>query len=202
LWEDAKIQETYSQRNTFQIIESAQYFIEKVDQVLVDSYCPSLEDVVHAVVRTTGLLDGGITVGSNNFKIYDTGGQRNERKKWIHCFEGATGMIFIAALREYDQCLFEDNSINRMTESLNLFEEMSLSKWFEEKPIFLLLSKRDVLEKKLSKSPLSTLFPEYIGGDSPELAMDFIRDQFLKRAPVSAQDRIHLYRQKQCEVCI
>ena len=22
------------------------------------------------------------------FEMYDVGGQRNERKKWIHCFEG------------------------------------------------------------------------------------------------------------------
>jgi hypothetical protein len=34
------------------------------------------------------------------------GGQRNERRKWIHCFENVTAVIFVAALSEYDQvCL-------------------------------------------------------------------------------------------------
>ncbi|RYY87513.1 hypothetical protein EON63_03865 [archaeon] len=42
------------------------------------------------------------------------GGQRNERKKWIHCFEGVTAVIFVAAISEYDQKLFEDASTNRM----------------------------------------------------------------------------------------
>lgn len=45
--------------------------------------------------------------------MYDVGGQRNERKKWIHCFDNVTAVIFVAALSEYDQCLFEDASTNR-----------------------------------------------------------------------------------------
>ena len=48
------------------------------------------------------------------FEMYDVGGQRNERKKWIHCFEGVTAVIFVAAISEYDQKLFEDASTNRM----------------------------------------------------------------------------------------
>lgn len=29
------------------------------------------------------------------FEIYDVGGQRNERRKWINCFEGVTAVIFV-----------------------------------------------------------------------------------------------------------
>ena len=42
--------------------------------------------------------------------MYDVGGQRNERKKWIHCFENVTAVIFVAALSAYDQVLYEDSS--------------------------------------------------------------------------------------------
>ena len=48
------------------------------------------------------------------FLFVDVGGQRNERRKWIHCFDSVHGVIFVAALSEYDQALFEDNSVNRM----------------------------------------------------------------------------------------
>jgi len=33
----------------------------------------------------------------------DVGGQRNERKKWIHCFQDVTAVCFVVALSEYDQ---------------------------------------------------------------------------------------------------
>lgn len=42
--------------------------------------------------------------------MFDVGGQRSERKKWIHCFEDVTSIIFCVALSEYDQVLLEESS--------------------------------------------------------------------------------------------
>jgi hypothetical protein len=56
-----------------------------------------------------------------NFRIVDVGGQRSERRKWIHCFENVTSLIFLVALSEYDQKLLEDGSQNRLEESKALF---------------------------------------------------------------------------------
>ena len=42
--------------------------------------------------------------------MFDVGGQRSERKKWIHCFENVTSIIFCVALSEYDQVLLEESS--------------------------------------------------------------------------------------------
>lgn len=41
--------------------------------------------------------------------MFDVGGQRSERKKWIHCFESVTSIIFCVALSEYDQVLQEES---------------------------------------------------------------------------------------------
>lgn len=46
-------------------------------------------------------------------RMFDVGGQRSERKKWIHCFEGVTCIIFIAALSAYDMVLVEDDEVVR-----------------------------------------------------------------------------------------
>jgi hypothetical protein len=43
--------------------------------------------------------------------MFDVGGQRSERKKWIHCFENVTAIVFLVALSEYDQMLYEDDSV-------------------------------------------------------------------------------------------
>lgn len=48
--------------------------------------------------------------------MVDVGGQRSERRKWIHCFENVTSIIFLVALSEYDQILFE--SENEVSENL------------------------------------------------------------------------------------
>ena len=47
--------------------------------------------------------------------MFDVGGQRSERKKWIHCFESVTSIIFCTALSEYDQVLLEDRNQVRQT---------------------------------------------------------------------------------------
>ena len=51
--------------------------------------------------------------------MVDVGGQRSERRKWIHCFENVTSIMFLAALSEYDQYLFESgNEVSLMMQML------------------------------------------------------------------------------------
>eukprot|EP00698_Gefionella_okellyi_P014470 TRINITY_DN4013_c1_g5_i1.p1 TRINITY_DN4013_c1_g5~~TRINITY_DN4013_c1_g5_i1.p1 ORF type:complete len:157 (+),score=32.19 TRINITY_DN4013_c1_g5_i1:649-1119(+) len=110
----------------------------------------------------------------------DVGGQRNERRKWIYCFQDVTAIIFCVSLSEYDQQLVEDPTTNRMTESLVLFEEMANLSWFHNTPIILFLNKTDIFKEKLKKAPLEHYFPDYAGGEDYTQAADFIRQQFMK----------------------
>merc|ERR1719421_1881028 len=81
-------------------------------------------DALYARVRTSGIVTEKYLIDGTTFEMYDVGGQRNERRKWIHCFEDVTAVIFVAAISEYDQKLFEDGATNRMVEALELFEEV------------------------------------------------------------------------------
>eukprot|EP00455_Lapot_gusevi_P008767 TRINITY_DN1385_c0_g2_i1.p1 TRINITY_DN1385_c0_g2~~TRINITY_DN1385_c0_g2_i1.p1 ORF type:complete len:158 (+),score=63.37 TRINITY_DN1385_c0_g2_i1:52-525(+) len=110
--------------------------------------------------------------------MFDVGGQRNERKKWIHCFENVTAVIFVAAMSEYDQVLFEDENTNRMIEALNLFDEICNSRWFRDTSMILFLNKRDLFAEKIKKVDLSVCFPEYPGGLDYMAGADFIQGQF------------------------
>jgi guanine nucleotide-binding protein G(i) subunit alpha len=129
--------------------------------------------------------------------MFDVGGQRSERKKWIHCFESVTSIIFCTALSEYDQVLLEENSQvrtsirscalssnflqNRMIESLILFESVINSRWFLRTSIILFLNKIDVFKQKLPKVPLERYFQEYTGGPDINKAAKYILWRFMQK---------------------
>ena len=112
--------------------------------------------------------------------MFDVGGQRSERKKWIHCFDSVTSIIYCAVLSEYDQVLSEERGQNRMIESLVLFESIINSRWFSKTIIILLLNKIDVFRSKLSKVPLEKYFPAYTGGQDINKAVKYILWKFMQ----------------------
>ncbi|XP_072998263.1 guanine nucleotide-binding protein alpha-1 subunit isoform X2 [Typha latifolia] len=161
LWHDAAIQETCSCGNLLQVPDCAQYFMENLERLCEVDYVPTKEDVLYARVRTTGVVEIQFSpVGENRksgevYRLYDVGGQRNERRKWIHLFEGVTAIIFCAAISEYDQMLFEDETKNRMMETKELFDWVLKQSCFEKTSFMLFLNKFDIFEKKVQKVPLS-----------------------------------------------
>lgn len=103
--------------------------------------------------------------------MFDVGGQRSERKKWIHCFENVTTILFLVAISEYDQLLFEDETVNRMQEALTLFDSICNSRWFVKTSIILFLNKIDRFKEKLPVSPMKNYFPDYEGKSLPVLQL-------------------------------
>lgn len=66
-------------------------------------------------------------------------------------------------LSGYDLVLAEDEEMNRMIESMKLFDSICNSKWFVDTSIILFLNKKDLFEEKIRRSPLNSCFPEYTG---------------------------------------
>lgn len=131
-------------------------------------------------IKTTGITETEFNIGSSKFKVLDAGGQRSERKKWIHCFEGITAVLFVLAMSEYDQMLFEDERVNRMHESIMLFDTLLNSKWFKDTPFILFLNKIDLFEEKVKSMPIRKYFPDYQGrvGDA-EAGLKYFEKIFL-----------------------
>ena len=127
--------------------------------------------------------------------LIDVGGQRSERRKWIHHFDGVNALIFVIAMSEYDQVLLEDCEVNRMQESLQLFNKICRMKWFLYVPLLLFLNKKDVFEEKIVHSPLTICFKEYTGGSDKSKASEYILEQCKKANNVP--DR-HLYSHFTC----
>jgi len=191
LWtDDDGVKKAYDQRADFQLNDSASYFFDKIDKCAAADYVPDEQDVLRARVKTTGIVEAEFDVEGYHFRVFDVGGQRNERRKWIHCFENVTAVIFIVGASEYDQKLYEDETQNRMLEALDLFNEICNSRWFENTSIILFLNKKDLLEEKLKKGvDLKCCFPSYTGGLDYTKAVEFIKEEFhkLNQKPQSKQ---------------
>jgi guanine nucleotide-binding protein G(o) subunit alpha len=178
LWNDAGIQKTYDNRAKYQLTDSTAYFMDRLPEIMQQGYIPTEQDVLRSRVRTTGIVENEFLIDGNRFKMFDVGGQRNERKKWIHCFENVTAVIFVAAISEYDQYLYEDENTNRMHEALNLFDSICNSRWFAKTSLILFLNKCDLFAEKIKKVPITTAFPDYSGAQEYDESIKYIEGQF------------------------
>lgn len=130
-------------------------YFDSIQRIGAPGYLPTDQDVLRSRVKTTGITESHFQIGELKYKLFDVGGQRSERKKWIHCFENVTAILFLVAISEYDQSLYEDESINRMQESLALFDSICNSRWFVKTSIILFLNK---IDREFSPH-ISSLFP-------------------------------------------
>jgi GTPase SAR1 family protein len=191
LWKDPAIQKSWERRNELQIMESHKIFFEDIDRIKSPTYVPTTNDVLYARVRSTGVITERHQIGSIIFELYDVGGQRNERKKWIHCFDNVDAVIYVSAVSEYDQTCFEDNDTNRVLESLSQFQWISKHELFKTTPIILLLNKRDLFEAKLKTTPISSIshFSDYDGGADLDKACTYFRKKFEALAVASTPEK-------------
>ncbi|GHJ84591.1 hypothetical protein NliqN6_0993 [Naganishia liquefaciens] len=193
LWEDPEIQKAYAKRNELQLNDSAAYYFNAIGRIGRRDFIPTDQDILRSRVKTTGISETLFRVGELTYRLFDVGGQRSERKKWIHCFEDCNAIIFLVAISEYDQKLYEDESVNRLTEALTLFKTICNSRWFTRTSIVRGRSATngstrgnrtsaliiDIFREKLPVSSLSRYFPDYRGDDLDyEAACSFLLDKF------------------------
>lgn len=185
LWKDVGIQMVWSRRSEYQIIESVQYYFNKIDTIKLPTYIPNKDDILYSRVRTSGIVTERYIIDDTTFEMYDVGGQRNERKKWIHCFEDVTAVIFVAALSEYDQTLFEDAQANRMIEAINLFEDICNNIYFQKSSMILFFNKKDLFAQKIKVKDIASCGPAFSDYNGPkndyDAGCDYFIDKFLKK---------------------
>ncbi|KAF8311283.1 G-protein alpha subunit [Clavulina sp. PMI_390] len=179
VWQDPVMQTVLDHQTEYYLMDSAAYFFGEVRRICDAKYIPSEDDVLRARSKTTGITETRFYMGQLSIHMFDVGGQRSERRKWIHCFEAVTSIIFCVAISEYDQVLLEEKAQNRMQESLVLFESIVNSRWFLSTSIILFLNKIDIFEKKIPRSPLQKYYPEYQGGEDVTKATKFILWKFV-----------------------
>ncbi|KAI1730056.1 g-protein alpha subunit domain-containing protein [Ditylenchus destructor] len=179
LWNDRAVCETaVSRGNEYQLVESAMHFLNSIERMAAADYKPTEQDILLSRIKTTGIVEVKFKMKNVDFRVFDVGGQRSERKKWIHCFEDVNAIIFIAAISEYDQVLFEDETTNRMVESMRLFESICNSRWFINTSMILFLNKKDLFLDKIKRVSIKIAFADYKGPNTYDDQVKYIEEKF------------------------
>lgn len=129
--------------------------------------------------------------------MVDVGGQKSERRKWIHCFQDVTSILFLVSLSGYDQCLVEDRDANQMQDAMTIWDSICHSQWFKQTSIILFLNKDDLFRKKVAHSDIKNFFPDYEGepGDA-KAGRDYFRKRFIRlsqKAGRSSEREIYVH---------
>ncbi|KAK0067622.1 guanine nucleotide-binding protein G(s) subunit alpha [Biomphalaria pfeifferi] len=155
LWLDQGIQECFIKTSHYQLLDCAQYFLEKIDELRASEYTPSDQDILRCRVVTSSIQQIEFTVrdaGQNvRFCVYDVGGQRGERKKWIQVFDDVIAVMYVGEMSSFDQTLREDPTRNRLLESLENFEQVWNNRFLRPVSVLLFLNKIDILLEKVSR---------------------------------------------------
>lgn len=187
LWQDEGVKAAIAKGNEYALHDNLEYFVTDIDRLWADEYVPNDQDLLRSRLRTTGITETIFDLGQLTYRMFDVGGQRSERKKWIHCFENVNCLLFLVAISGYDQCLVEDKDGNQMNEALMLWESIANSHWFTKSALILFLNKMDLFKEKLPRSPITEHgFTDYHGpSDDYKAASKYFLDKFraLNRNP-------------------
>ena len=165
LWQSQTMKDVWSKRSSMNIIDSHKEYLNDLTRIASPTYKPTAQDILLARVRTTQVVMERYRIDGIEFKMYDVGGQRSERRKWIDCFDQVDAVIFVAALSEYDQTLAEAKRTNRMVEALELFRSVCNNRAFADTSIMLFLNKKDIFAEKIMSSDIVAQRPfcDYAG---------------------------------------
>lgn len=191
LWKDPIIRACWNQRVELwpflglvnaineDLYDSMEAYFDSTPRIQEDTYVPLQMDMIKCRLKTTGVEETLITVDGTHIRLLDVGGQKSERRKWISFFDNCQVLLFFAPLCDYELQLAEDPSVNRMHDSLALFDQICNSHFFKDTIILLLLNKDDIFRERIRIKDLSCCFPEYTGGKDYEKAGEFIKQKFL-----------------------
>jgi len=171
-------------------------FLQEIKRISRNDYIPDNNDILYVRYRTTGMAEKEFRIKDAIFKVHDVGGQRNERKKWIHFFDGVTAVLFVVSLTCYDEVPFEDvtdldtdvSLANNMLESIKVFEETLAQPCFEGTGFIVFFNKSDIMQDKVKHVPITGAFPNYKGPQEFKPTVEYIQNYFLALNKISSRE--------------
>ncbi|KAI5122002.1 hypothetical protein M0805_001834 [Coniferiporia weirii] len=184
LWADGRVR-ALLRRRKLRLEEMPGFFLDSLDRITSLTYLPTDDDILKARLKTLGVTEYRFSMKAGNvvghdWRVYDVGGQRSLVPAWVPFFDDMNAIIFLAPISCFDQVLMEDNSVNRLEDSVLLWKSVVSNPLLAKTNLVLFLNKCDVLRAKLAAGiRLGKYVISY--ADRPndfEHASDYLRRKF------------------------
>ncbi|KAJ3364857.1 hypothetical protein HDU91_002421 [Kappamyces sp. JEL0680] len=179
-WNEPFVREAWD-KGGHRLPDTTPYFFEHHERVFGPDYTPSNQgnvwcidgvDMLNLRVVTQSVSDTAFYVRQKNLHVIDVSGLSHHRCGWISYFDDVTSIIFVVSLSCYDQTMVEEDGVNRMVDSLVLFEDVVNHPLLKGKLFVLFLNKKDLYETKVKTRHIVDYFPQYKGGYSSHASKD------------------------------
>jgi hypothetical protein len=137
-------------------------------------------------VPTTGIDSARFLWNNEKVAIYDVAGSRSERRKWIHCPEGASIIIFPVGIRHFDCAVPEEPEVRQLYEDLELFTSLVNNIRWKGSKFVLLFTKLDIFMNfagtRLFEEAMKAYFPEFEGDITDLLQIEgCFKEKFMEK---------------------
>ncbi|KAH6909516.1 guanine nucleotide binding protein, alpha subunit [Coprinopsis sp. MPI-PUGE-AT-0042] len=207
LWEDLTVRNLLRAAD-IALEEQPGFFLDQAQRITDEDYRPQPEDVLKARVSTIGPEEHVIVpenpsdASAKEWVIYDVGGSRSQRAAWAQFFDDMNIIIFLAPMSGFNQVLAEDERVNRLTDSLRLWQTLCSNKLLMNVEFVIFLNKLDILDAKLKSGiQFSQFVTSYV--DKPnetKPVAKYLLDVFVSLHQQLSPKKRHLHPHLTCAV--
>lgn len=178
IWESEETKQMMSLSPVISPASSEVYFLNEISRIRAKNYLPKDKDMLLCRVKTCGIYETQFKMDRYHVTMVDVGGQRTERKKWIHCFENIFLVIYFVAINEFDESVQEIPDTNSLTESLTVFQNIISSRWFMKTSFVIFFNKFDIFEDKITKVSFRQYHPDFRGVNDAKSICTYLKTKF------------------------
>jgi hypothetical protein len=175
VWKDP-VSQTVIQNSKYNVNyrPSIFYFYENFERidpdVVVDSE-KKIANYIHASFRSCGSVEYKLKKGENMYRYLDMGGAHSERRKYqnmLNSFGTVDCFVFFVPLGGYDVNMEEYPDVNRIRDSINLFEKSLESPNLKGVQVIVFYTQTDLMKNRIDSNPIANNITEYTDRNSVE----------------------------------
>lgn len=197
--------EAVKRRTTDHFHDNSQYYIDNIGRLVEQAAhgsMPTNGDLLRTQVTTTGIHQSVLSYNGTRFCVYDCGGVRAERKKWVRAFEGGvSAIIYPVDTTGYRRSLREAEGNDRMIDQFLLFQALVDSGRFAQSNFIIVFTKIDLLEDYMKDADVAYFCSRvgFVVDHQPDVTtaegyLYYLQRQFSRLVNPDARERIRFVR--------